>query len=183
MAGDPNDAGPSERSATGGKVSDRSAIIPTQSGSGRRSPLVALVAIVAVVAVVAALFVVTNGFRGRAGSGDELIPALSYYSLPAEQYNDVAFIAHSTSVINGTFTNSLGLIVYIMTPSQIASLNHNGVVGTYNWSSGPIPEQQAYGLRVTVQPGQWNLVFLNPNTAAINTTVVGFYTAVTLSPS
>lgn len=148
------------------------------------SPLLAVLAVVIVIIVVGAAFVFTNGFHlKRVSSSDDLIPALTYFSLPAEQYNDVAFIAHSTSVINGTFTNTLGVIVYLLTPPQIKVLNHNGTVGGYNWSSGLIADLTVYGLDTTVQQGQWNLVFLNPNAAAINTTTVGFYTAITLTPS
>ncbi len=150
----------------------------------RVSPLVPVLAVVLVIVVVGAAFVLTNGFHpNRASSADDLIPALSYYSLPPEEYNDVAFVAHSTSVINGTFTNTLGVIVYLLTPPQIKILNHNGTVVGYNWTSGLIADLTVYGLDKTVQPGEWNLVFLNPNTANINTTTVGFYTAITLSPA
>lgn len=149
--------------------------------SKRGSQILPVLAVVLVIVVVGAAFVATDGFRlTRASSTDDLIPALSYFSLPAEQYNDVAFVAHSESVINGTFTNTLGVIVYLFTPAQIAALNHNDTVGSYAWSSGQIAGLSVYGLALTVQPGEWNLVFFNPNTAAVNTTVVGFYTAVTL---
>ncbi len=123
----------------------------------------------------------TNGFNPKRGnSAESLIPALSYYSLPGEQYNSITFIISTSCVVNGTFTNTLGIVVYVLTPPELAALNHNGVVGQYAWSSGRIANLSVYRLDVTILPGQWALVFYNPN--LINTTVVGFYTAVTLDP-
>lgn len=147
----------------------------------RISPLVTILAVVVVIVIVGAAFVLTNGFHlKKASSAEDLIPQLTYYSLPGEQYNAVTFIISSNSVISGTFTNTLGIVVYVLNPHEMFDLNHNGTVvdSEYTWSSGTIANLTVYSLYVTVLPGQWNLVFYNPN--LINATVLGFYTAVTL---
>jgi hypothetical protein len=140
---------------------------------------VPVVGVVVATVIVGAAFVLTNGFHpSKVSTSEDLVPALAYYSLPGQQYNSITFIVGSNSVINGTFTNTIGIAVYILSPTELAALNHNGVVSGYTWSSGTIANLTVYHLGASVVPGQWSLVFYNPN--LVNTTVVGFYTAVTL---
>jgi len=135
--------------------------------------------VVAAIIVVSAAYVLTDGFHLQSKSTElNLIPAQSYYSIPGGQYNAITFVAHTTSVVTGTFTNTLGVVVYLLDPAQIKALNHNGTVGAYNWSSGPIANLTVYNLHANVPEGPWSVVFLNPN--QFNTTVVGFYTAIQL---
>ena len=139
-------------------------------------------AVVVAVVLVAAAYVLTDGFHLQAKSATfDLIPAESYYSLPGGQYNAVTFQAHNPSVLTGTFSNTLGVAVYLLDPVQMKALNHNGTVGAYYWTSGRVANLTVYDLDAAVPVGSWNVVFLNPE--ELNTTVVGFYTAVELGPS
>jgi len=135
--------------------------------------------------MVGAAYVFTNGFHPHGASGSTVIVVSewTYDSIPGTQYDAVAFLAHSDSVLNGSFTNSMGVIVYIMTPTQFESLTKTGVVTGYNWTSGRIPQLTLYYLNVQVAAGPWDLVLLNPDTSALNSTVVDFWTAVTETPT
>lgn len=138
--------------------------------------------VVAAIGVIGGAYVLSNGFHPASKSTtDVLLPKDSYYSLPGNQYNAIDFITKATSRITGTFTNTLGVIVYILDPVQLMALNHNGTVGSYQWSSGLIANLTVDNLTVVVAPGQWALTFFNPN--VLNTTIVGFYTPLILAPT
>jgi hypothetical protein len=145
-----------------------------------RPSLTVVLTVVVVVAVVAATYGLMFGVGRRAGglSSVAVVPKWTYDSIPGNQYDAVAFVTHSTSHINGTFTNTIGVIVYLMTPAQLVDLARTGTVGGYNWSSGVIPQLTLYGLNLTVTASSWDLVFLNPD--PLNVTVVDFWSAVTL---
>jgi len=180
--------GSSVSSATADSIGPSASSRPTSSSSAqpRRFPLVLTVGIVVVaIALVGASFALTNGFHSRATSGStvKVVSQWTYDSIPGAQYDAVSFIAHSNSVLNGSFTNSMGIIVYVMTPTQFESLTRSGVVSGYNWSSGRIPQLTLYDLNVRVAAGPWDLVFLNPDTNPLNSTVVDFWTAVAEIPA
>ncbi len=149
----------------------------------QKTLLTTVIAVAAAVVVVGAAFVLTDGFGlARGSSVTTLIPYHDYYSLAGGQFNAVAFQAHQASKINGTFTNSNGVTVYMMTPSELEYLAVKAVVNGYTWTSGRIANLTNYNLDISVASGEWDLVFLNPDPDPLNTSVVGFYTAVTLSP-
>ncbi len=144
----------------------------------RRTLAIAVPCLVVVIAVIAAGYWLTDGFHLSGERTTVLVPEDSYYSLPGEQYNAVTFVVHSDYVIQGTFSNTLGIAVYILDLPQMTALNHNGTVGSYVWSSGTIANLSVDTLDISGGAGEWNLVFQNPN--VLNATIVGFYTAVTL---
>jgi hypothetical protein len=109
----------------------------------------------------------------------------TFYSIPVSQFNGIAFQNSGTAVVNGTFSNTYPLILYTMTPTQFENLSKKGVVPGYEWTSGTIGGNTVTNLNLVVQPGAWVLVFLNPSTNPITgvTTLVGFYSDLTLGPS
>lgn len=154
---------------------------PTPNPSRQRAVRAAALTAVVVVVIVL-VYALSGGFHpGSKSRSVVLVPQDDYYSLPGEQYNAISFIVQGTSVITGTFTNTLGVVVYVLDPSELAAFNHNGTVGAYEWSSGEIANLSVYQLDTQVPAGQWSLTFVNPN--VLNTTVVGFYTAVVLAPA
>jgi len=147
----------------------------------RRSFVIVLLTAVVAVALLLTAYTVTGGFRSSTVPRTALIPKDDYYSITGGQFNDVAFSVQSTSVVNGTFTNTLGIIVYLLTPAQLNYLATKGNVSSYDWSSGQIPNLEVYDLNVEVESGQWDLAFVNPS--LVNTTVVGFWTDITVGAS
>jgi hypothetical protein len=141
------------------------------------------VSVVVAIGLVAAAYTLTDGFHlnGSTTSAVTLIPKWTYDSIPGDQYDAVAFVVHATSQLNGSFTNSIGVVVYLMTPAELEALAIKGVVSGYNWTSGQVPSLTLYGLKVKVTVGSWDLVFLNPD--PLNTTVVDFWTTVTETPT
>ncbi len=116
-----------------------------------------------------------------------LIPADSYYKLPADQFSAVAFIATEQSTLSGTFTSTAGINVYTMTPAEVVSLARTGLVSDYSWTSGHLANLTVTNLSVSVPAGSWNLVFLNTDNPTLNpiwtnVTIVGFYTDITIAP-
>jgi hypothetical protein len=166
---------------------------PTDSQAGaipirprRHRPfLVVIFAVVAAVAMISAAYALTDGFHVKSSSGAVvLVDKGAYYSLPGGQFNAVAFGVSTTSMLNGTFTNTLGITVYTMTPDEVVALAKTGNVSSYAWSSGRIANLTVTGLDLSVGPGQWDVVFLNTNNPdPLNTTVVGFYTDLTVAPA
>jgi hypothetical protein len=156
--------------------------------SGSRRPrrtsfVLGLVSVVVVIGLVGAAYALTDGFHlnGSTTTAVTVISKWTYDSIPGDQFDAVAFIAHSTSQLNGSFTNSIGIIVYLMTPAELVTLAIKGVISGYNWTSGQIPVLTLYGLNITVTVGPWDLVFLNPD--PLNATVIDFWTAVTETPA
>jgi len=144
-----------------------------------------IVAIVIAIALVGAAYALTDGFRlTKSNTNVVLVPRGSYYSLPGGQFNALAFGVTQSSVLTGTFTNTLGVTVYLMTPSEVVNLGKFGTVSGYAWSSGRIANLTVTSLNVPVQPGQWDVLFLNTNPPdPLNTTVVGFYTDLVIGPA
>lgn len=163
---------------------------PSRHLSKRNTRLVTVAAVVIVGCAIGAAYVLTDGFVPAGSSGTEvLLPAKAYYSIPGAQYNAIAFLVQKTSVVTGTFTNTKGITLYQMTPAELLSLSKTGNIGNFSWTSGRIANLTVTDLSLTVQPGSWDLVFfnsdnpspvLNPN---LNTTIVGFYTNLTVSPN
>jgi hypothetical protein len=149
-----------------------------RSGRGRKWPYV--VVVIAVAVLVAGGVYLALGVHHVTGQTGVTILAHSgtYYSLPVGQFNGVTFIINTTAEINGTFVNTYGVTLYTMTPAQFLVLVRTSVVSGYEWTSGRIPDNAIDMLNLTIQPGSWVLVFLNPNT--IQTTLVGFYSDLTL---
>lgn len=142
--------------------------------------LYAVVAVVIVVVMVLGYYALIGGFTPGSGSSKSvLIPKGTAYSLPGGQLNAVTFIADSTSTLNGTFYDVLEIILYTMTPTQFQEFLRTNVLAGYEWTSGPIANETVYNLDLTVPAGAWDFVFDNPN--LVNTTIIGFYTDLTLS--
>ncbi len=133
----------------------------------------------AAIVLIAGVYVLTSP-TARA-SAVVLVPYHTVYSISGGQLNAVDFTIQTTSVVNGTFTNTLGIIVYIFTPEELVNLTLKGQVTGYQWTSGVIANLTVDSIDVTVTPGAWDLTFVNPN--LFNTTIVGFWSNVTLSPS
>lgn len=151
--------------------------------SRRQAQILAVAGVVLAVVLVTAAYGLTNGFRGRPGGSTTItvVPQWTYESIPGEQYDEAAFVTHSTTKLDGSFTDSLGIVAYFMTPADVESLSKTGVVGGFNWTSGAIPDFTLYNLTITLSAGPWDFVLYNPS--AVNTTVVDFWTAVTETPS
>jgi len=136
------------------------------------------------IGLVGAAYVLSGGFHFGAASSTVLVHKGTYYSLPGGQFNALAFSVSKASVLNGTFTNTYGINLYTMTPSELVSLAKTGVVGGFAWSSGRIANLTVTNLNLDVAAGQWDLVFLNAdNPSPLNTTIVGFYTDLTVGPT
>jgi len=140
------------------------------------------------VGLVVAAYALTVVFH-KTGSSAPAVTILAaegtYYSIPAFQFNGVAFQNSGTAVVNGTFAVTYGLILYTMSPMQFENLTKKGIVPGYDWTSGRIGNNSIYNLNLEVQPGAWVLVFANPNTnqTTLLTTLVGFYSNLTLAPT
>ena len=150
--------------------------------------LTVIAAIIIVVGLVIAAYALTVVFHKSGNTSPQsavLAAEGTYYSIPIFQFNGVAFSNSGTAEINGTFTNTYGLILYTMTPTQFENLSKKGVVPGYEWTSGTIGHNTIYSLNLEVQPGAWVLVFANPNTneTTLITTLVGFYSNLTLTPT
>ena len=152
-------------------------------GGRRGRPYALMMAVsVAVVVAVAAGFVLTDGFHfGTRSATTVLIGQGSYYSLPGSQYNSVEFTTSGSAVLHGTFSDTLGVTVYVFTPAELVDLSIHNTLDGYAWTSGQVANLSVTTIDVPVTAGEWELTFINPNT--YNTTVVGFYTAVTVTPS
>lgn len=168
-------------------VSERPGL-PKSHAAGRRTTVaVATVAVVVVVVVVA--YMATAGFGAhRASRPNVLIQQGTYYSLPGGQFNAVAFITPGGGTVAGTMWDTWGINVYLMTPGEVVSLATKGVVEGYTWTSGHIDNLTTTDLSVPVTAGSWDLVFLNTDNPSVNpvytnTTIVSFYTEVTLNGS
>jgi hypothetical protein len=150
----------------------------------RRTPVVlGMVSVAVAIGLVGGAYVLTDGFYLRHGGTATVtvIPQWTYDSLPGGQYDASAFVAHATSRISGSFTNSNGIVVYLMTPVQLELLDEKGVVDSYDWTSGSVHDLTLYNLTFAVTTGPWDIVLLNPD--PINVTVVDFWTAVIESPA
>lgn len=167
--------------------------ITASSGFGGRGRIWVVVAAVLLVVVAGfGAYLVTNDVLHPKGtSGVILIPKGKWFSIPGDQYNDVAFVAGQSSILNGTITNSGGLNLYLMTPAELLSLSKTGQVGGSTWASGRIANLTVTHLNLPVSAGSWDLVFLNSDgpvpptylgNSPLNTTIVGFWTDLTLSP-
>lgn len=136
-----------------------------------------------VIGLVGASYALTDGFHFSSGSSSTVtvVSKWTYDSIPGNQYDAVAFIVHTSSVINGSFTNSGVVSVYVMTPAELVSFSRTGVVSGYDWTSGEVAPLSLYGLDVRLAASPWDLVFLNPD--PLNATVIDFWTAVTETPT
>ena len=136
-----------------------------------------------IVVIVILAVVLTHGIhsaKGTSGSpGEVLVPQGTSYSMVIGQFNGINFVVNSTSQIQGDVNSSRGIQAYILTPSEFAYLVKNLTVGEYVWTSGDVANQTVYDLVIPVQPGQWVLSFVNPNSNF--PTGVTFYTNLTLT--
>jgi len=145
----------------------------------RRRRLLLASAVAAVVVVVVLAYALTGGFQSSHSSSLVLVSAGTYYTIPVGQFNGITFIIGTTSVINGTFSNAFGIVLYEMNDAQFLSYGKTNILDGYEWTSGPIANNSVYNLDLTIQPGSWALLFVNPS--PINVTAIGFYTDLTLA--
>jgi len=138
-------------------------------------------ALVAIVLVVVLAYALTGGFQSSHNGPLVLARAGTYDTIPNGQFNGITFIIGTTSVINGTFSNSFGIVLYEMNDTQFLTYAKTNILGGFEWTSGPIASNSVYNLDLTIPPGSWALVFMNPS--PINVTAIGFYTDLTLAPA
>lgn len=156
---------------------------PKVSSSARTSRhLVIGVAVVIAVVLLAALLL-TNGFHSTSGSKPVvLVPESTLYSLPGQQFSAVGFSTQKTATLSGTIANTQGINLYLMTPNEVTVLSKSGVVEGYTWSSGRIANLTTTSIDLSIQPGQWDIVFLNSaHVSLLNQTEVTFYSDLTLT--
>jgi len=151
-----------------------------------RSRVAIAVALAASLAIAGYLYVVSH--ETPSSHVTVLVPARSWYSLPGEQFTAVAFSIPKASILNGTFSSTEGITVYLMTPAQLLYLAKEGTVDTFVWTSGWQANLTVTNLAIDVQPGQWDVVFFNPVAPnewnpTLTTTILGFYTDLTLRPA
>jgi len=158
----------------------RSPLSGVQSKPRSRLVVVASVAVVIVLVFGAYLFLETIHKPGSS-SVSVLVPKDTLFSIPGSQFNAIAFTISSNSVIEGTFYDTFGIIVYTLTPSELDHLAKTGLIPSYEWTSGKIANSSVEILNLNVSAGAWDLAFVNPN--ELNTTLVGFYTELTLGPA
>jgi len=179
----PRESRPAEAGQDAG-TADPSSAPPTKKPR-RRSWIYAVVAFAVVIAVILAAWTLTGGFgtKKNVGSPTVLDPEGTYFTIPGGQFNAVTLLATANATIQGTFTNTYGIILYTMNPTQFHHLVISGgnASAGYEWTSGTVGRGIVYKLDVTVPPGPWDLAFVNPS--PINTTLVGFYSDLTLSES
>jgi len=174
--------------STSSKATEARPVGNRRGGMGR-ARLVAVIGGILLAVVILAAYLLTGGFGLHSGAGpDVLVQKGTYFSLPADQFNAVAFIASGNSVIHGLIWDTWGVNLYLMTPGEVVYLSEKGAVEGYTWSSGHIANLTETNLSISLGPGQWNLVFLNPDQPSLNTihnnqTIIGFYTDVTLNPA
>jgi hypothetical protein len=148
----------------------------------RRRTLYVAVTVLVALAIIGSVLVLTGGVRSSRGTNASvLVPVDTVFTIPGSQYNALTFLVSTNSTISGTITNSFGLVLYTLTPSELVSLAKTGSVPGYEWTSGSIANQAITHIHVTVPAGSWDFVFVNPN--VYNTTVVGFWTDLTLGPT
>jgi len=175
-------AGESPDKAPSATASERLPTPPSspRSGGNHRCRRIFLVAaIVAVGMVVLLAYALTGGFQSSHNGPLVLVPAGAYYTIPVGQFNAITFIVGTTSVINGTFSNAFGIVLYEMNNTQFLSYGKTNILDGYEWTSGPVAANSVYDLDLTIPPGSWALVFSNPS--PINVTAIGFYTDLTLA--
>jgi hypothetical protein len=143
-----------------------------------------VIAVVIVVVMLVAAYALTNGFRRPTSSPAEsvLVPQGADYSLPVAQFNGVTITVNSgNATVNGTIVCSYGLQLYTMTPAQFEYLSIKGDFDGYEWTSGVLANDTIYNINLVFGPGQWVVVFYNPNPVhTFLTTSVGFYTNLVL---
>lgn len=185
MSGSPDDGG--QPLAQSGPTQDQvqSSVPSKDVGAGttpRRRRIFLIAGVVAVIAIILVAYALTDGFQFGGPSKTKILVADHTVDvIPAGQFDAVTFIISTTSIVNGTFVNSYGIVLYTMTPTQFESFIRTTVVSGYEWTSGMIENEVVYNLDLSFPPGAWDLVFLNPS--PINATALGFWTSLTLTPS
>ena len=156
--------------------------LPSGVKSSGRSRILTVGAIVIAIGLVLGAYVIVEvTHKSVSSSVSVLVAKDTLYSIPGSQFNAIAFTISSNSVIQGTFSDTFGIVVYTLTPAELDHLAKTGLIPTYEWTSGTIANDSVENLVVKVSPGAWDLAFVNPN--PLNTTLVGFYTELTLAPA
>jgi hypothetical protein len=163
---------------------DGSAPAPTEPTPKPRRTAYVVIAVVIVAVMLVAAYGLTGGFK-RSSSGPSesvLVPEGADYSLPVAQFNGVTItIPSGNATVNGTIADSYGLQIFTMTPAQFEYLSIKGDFGGYEWTSGVLANATIYNINLVFGPGQWVVVFYNPNPVhTFLTTSVGFYTNLVL---
>lgn len=145
-----------------------------------------MAAVVIVVLLVLVFYSLAGIYHHGTSSGTKtvLVPAETLYLLPAEQFDAVVVTTQSAALVNGTISHTGSLFLYTMTVKQEQALAINNSVSGYEWTSGLITNNLTVTyIELTVSPGNWYLIFLNPSTNPNNQSSVGFLTDLTLSES
>ncbi len=145
-------------------------------GSSRRVWLIGLVAVAVALSLSAVVFEVAHGPHSSSSNSRVLIAASQYDWLPEDSFDSVAFVVATNATVTGTLSDTHGLVMYLMTPDQYATLTRTGEPGAYTWSSGQVPSPTHYNLSLTIDSGDWNLVFFNPSSTV--TSGVDFWSSV-----
>ena len=144
----------------------------------------AVIIVVVVASLAGGVYFATGGFHRASGgsSGTILIANQTQWSIPITQFNGVAFITQDNGTVKGTLYESSGLEIYTMSPTQYASYVKTDVVPGYEYASGVIANDSVYVIGISVNVGQWYLVFSDPfSNITYANTLVAFYTNVVLT--
>lgn len=152
----------------------------------RRLLVVGLVVVVAAVTIIAA-YTWIERLPGSKSSGTPfVVPEGIYYTIPAGQFDAVAFNCFKNSTLTGTVADTWGNVtVYAMAPADLESLAKTNIVKGYSWTSGEVANHTTFDLALAIGTGQWDLVFVNgaatTRFGAGNATVVWFQQGVELN--
>jgi len=147
---------------------------------GRRWWLVAAVVVVAIALV--AVYVVEVRAHSGSSSAAVLVPVNTVDSIPSTQFDGIAVSTASSSVINGSFYSTYGVVLYLMSPSDFHAMTVSLKVAGFEWSSNAlVGNNSIVYLNVQVPSGAWVFVLLNPS--LVVTTLVAFYSDLIMSAS
>lgn len=156
--------------------------------SSLRTTTIIVVAIIVVAATVAGGYLwMYVAHRSTSSTANlDLVGVGLYYTIPAQQFDAVAFVTHQPSHVSGTLEDTWGMsIMYSMTSGELINFSKTGTVKGYSWTSGPIANHTTEVVNVSVSAGSWDFVILNPGTPGFysitNETVIMFETALTLT--
>ena len=140
---------------------------------------VAVIVIVVVAVVGYSVYERSHAKPSTTATSKTLLPADELISISPEQYYGVEFIVNSTGVLNTTYSSIYPTPFYIMTPHEYYVLIYNYTVIGYEWTFTTTGNSAVQYLSLGVTAGEWWFAMANPS--PINTTAVGFLTALTLT--
>ncbi len=151
----------------------------------RRVLVVGLVLVVVAFSVIAAFTWIGRSAPAKSSGSPSVVPEGIFYTIPAGQFDAVAFSCAKNSTLNGTVADTWGNVtLYTMTPPELVSYAKTAVVSGYSWTSGEVTNHTTLTLALAIEAGQWDLVFVNgaaPTRFGGNSTVVWFQQGIELN--